>query len=456
MSNKQNILFRADSSSSIGIGHIMRDIVLAKQFEGSNIYFASEELEGNIIESIPYQVIKLKSNTINELDALIKELNIDMIVIDHYDIDYKFEKQLKTQNSKLKILSLDDTYEKHYCDILLNHNIYADEERYKELVPLHCILRCGSKYTLIRDEFLQESQKPKSKNKKYKKVFVAMGGADTANINIKILKVLKKIKNIKVNLITTTANQNLNKLKKYCKDKKWINLHINSNKVANLMRKSDFAIITPSVTLNEIYFMNLPFVAIKVATNQDEMYNYLKKSGYLVLKKYSSKKLTNMLETLFVTQGVVFKNFTSLDDDEAKMVLEWRNSQEIRRWMYNSQEIELQTHLTFINSLKDDKTKYYFLLKQDREYIGVIDLTNINDESAEIGVYKNPSLYGVGDTLMHAIIGYGFGSLGLNALYAEVFKDNKRAYELYTKHNFKKIGKKIINNKEVYRLELKR
>lgn len=456
MSNKQNILFRADSSSSIGIGHIMRDIVLAKQFEGSNIYFASEELEGNIIESIPYQVIKLSGNTIEELDTLIKELDIDMIVIDHYNIDYKFEKQLKTQNSKLKILSLDDTYEKHYCDILLNHNIYADEERYKELVPLHCILRCGSKYTLIRDEFLQESQKPKSKNKKYKKVFVAMGGADTANINIKILKVLKKIKNIKVNLITTTANQNLNKLKKYCKDKKWINLHINSNKVANLMRKSDFAIITPSVTLNEIYFMNLPFVAIKVATNQDEMYNYLKKSGYLVLKKYSSKKLTNMLETLFVTQGVVFKNFTSLDDDEAKMVLEWRNSQEIRRWMYNSQEIELQTHLTFINSLKDDKTKYYFLLKQDREYIGVIDLTNINDESAEIGVYKNPSLYGVGDTLMHAIIGYGFGSLGLNALYAEVFKDNKRAYELYTKHNFKKIGKKIINNKEVYRLELKR
>ena len=106
MSNKQNILFRADSSSSIGIGHIMRDIVLAKQFEGSNIYFASEELEGNIIESIPYQVIKLKSNTINELDALIKELNIDMIVIDHYDIDYKFEKQLKTQNLKFSALMI--------------------------------------------------------------------------------------------------------------------------------------------------------------------------------------------------------------------------------------------------------------------------------------------------------------------------------------------------------------
>jgi len=38
MSNKvKNILFRADSSSTIGIGHIMRDLVLATQYPKSNI-----------------------------------------------------------------------------------------------------------------------------------------------------------------------------------------------------------------------------------------------------------------------------------------------------------------------------------------------------------------------------------------------------------------------------------
>lgn len=135
MSSKQNILFRADSSSSIGIGHIMRDIVLAKQFEDSNIIFACMEFEGNIINQIPYQVIRLKSNHINEVDTIIKEYKIDLIVIDHYGIDEAYEKQLKIQNSKLKILSFDDTYEKHYCDILLNHNIYAQKEKYIDLVP---------------------------------------------------------------------------------------------------------------------------------------------------------------------------------------------------------------------------------------------------------------------------------------------------------------------------------
>ena len=44
----RNILFRADSSSFIGTGHIMRDLVLAKQYKTENIIFAVRELDGNI------------------------------------------------------------------------------------------------------------------------------------------------------------------------------------------------------------------------------------------------------------------------------------------------------------------------------------------------------------------------------------------------------------------------
>ena len=116
-----NILFRADSSSTIGTGHIMRDLVLAKQYPNSNIFFATQNLEGNlnhkIIES-GYEVIDLQSSNIDELDSVIKNLSIDLLIIDHYDIGYKEEKQLKNQNPTLKILSFDDTYEKHYCDVL--------------------------------------------------------------------------------------------------------------------------------------------------------------------------------------------------------------------------------------------------------------------------------------------------------------------------------------------------
>ncbi|MBT5935837.1 UDP-2,4-diacetamido-2,4,6-trideoxy-beta-L-altropyranose hydrolase [Sulfurimonas sp.] len=298
MSEIKNILFRADSSSTLGTGHIMRDLVLASQYQNATITFAVQNLVGNInykILEAGYKIKILKSNDIKELHKLIVKLNIDMIVIDHYGINYSYEKNLKLKNSSLKIFSLDDTYKKHYCDILLNHNISGDKKRYNGLVPKYCEVRAGSKYTLLRDEFIKEKKKLYKQNKK-KTIFLSIGGSDHSNINIKILEVLQKFKNLKVNLLTTYANANLQRLKNYTKNKKNIKLHVNSSSVARLMRKSDFGIITPSVTANEAYFLQLPFMLVKTADNQEDLYTFLKLKHYATIKKINYKKLTRLLK----------------------------------------------------------------------------------------------------------------------------------------------------------------
>ena len=298
-----NILFRVDSSSTIGTGHVMRDLVLAKQYKKSNITFCVQDLSGNInhkIDEAGYTIEILKNNSLKELDKLIKKQNIDLIVFDHYGIDEKFERTIKRKNPYIKILSLDDTYEKHHCDILLNHNINANPKKYKDLVPKNCKLKCGSKYTLLRDEFYKEKKKKRKKKlKKEKTVFIAMGGADHSNINIKILTVVTKFKGLNINIVTTTANKNLKELKKYCKRYKQIKLHINSNKIAKLMIKSNFAIVTPSVTVNEVYFMKLPFIAIKTADNQKEIYSYLKKNKFLTMAKFDKNRLKLKVKKMF-------------------------------------------------------------------------------------------------------------------------------------------------------------
>ena len=296
----KNILIRADSSSTFGTGHIMRDLVLAKNYSTSNITFATRSLKGNINNKITqnrYEIKILKSNDIKELSTLIKTLEINLLIIDHYDITYNQEKKLKVENPTITIMVLDGTYKQHYCDILLNHNIYAKKKQYKQLVPNWCKLKCGPKYTLLRDEFYEEKNKAYKLNKKFT-FFIAMGGADTAHLNIKILKVLKKFKHIKINLFTTSANRNLEELQSYCQTQKWIKLYINSNKIAKLMSKSDFAITTPSVTANELYFMQLPFLAIKTADNQQKMYQFLKNNDTIVLNKFSKRTLFNKIKNI--------------------------------------------------------------------------------------------------------------------------------------------------------------
>jgi spore coat polysaccharide biosynthesis predicted glycosyltransferase SpsG len=64
------------------------------------------------------------------------------------------------------------------------------------------------------------------------------------------------------------------------------------------MTKSHFAIITPSVTANEVYYLGLPFVAIQTADNQTDMYRYLKRKNHLALKKFDEKKFCKIVERL--------------------------------------------------------------------------------------------------------------------------------------------------------------
>jgi UDP-2,4-diacetamido-2,4,6-trideoxy-beta-L-altropyranose hydrolase/UDP-4-amino-4,6-dideoxy-N-acetyl-beta-L-altrosamine N-acetyltransferase len=420
----------------------MRDLVLAQKYskKGDTIIFATQNLDGNINHKIleaNYKLEALKSNDIKEVNKLIKKYNIDMIVIDHYNIDYEYEKQLKEQNIDLKILSFDDTYEKHHCDILLNHNISADKKKYKKLVPKNCKLKCGAKYTLLREEFIKEKNKTYKQNKKFT-FFVAMGGADTANINIKILKVLKKYKDIKVNLVTTRANKNLKELKQYCKYKKWIQLHTDSTKIAKLMKKSDCAIVTPSVTLNEVYFMKLPFLAIKMASNQDDIYQYLKKNNLNCMNKFNTKIFE--FEIMLAINNITIHNFISLNINQHKQVLKMRNTKSIRQWMYSTNTIFIEDHLEYIELLKIKKDRIYFLVMNNDENIGVVDLTNITHNSAELGIYANPTLYGKGKLLMDIIISYSFSIKNLQLLKANVVQNNTKAIALYEKYNFKKIN----------------
>jgi len=296
-----NILFRADSSSTIGTGHIMRDLVLAEQFKGAHIIFATQDLPGNInqkIEEKNYEIEALESNAIDELVNIIKKHSIEMIVIDHYGIDHNYEQALK-EATGITIFVLDDTYEKHYCDIILNHNVSAAPAKYKRLVPEGCEVRCGAKYTLLRDEFKTVKKARRYISEKDSlTVFIAMGGADHSNRNIGILKAINKFGNIKANVVTTRANKYLKELETFEKKYENITVHINTDKIASLMNESDFAIVTPSVTVNEVLFMELPFIAIQTADNQNEIAQYLEDHNFQVLRSYDENVLVQAIKTV--------------------------------------------------------------------------------------------------------------------------------------------------------------
>lgn len=256
--------------------------------------FATRALEGNLdalIKQNGYKHSTLQNNKVKTLAKLLKREKTDLLIIDHYEIDLAFEREIATTLPQLKIMVLDDTYKHHHCDILLNHNVYAKKKHYKNLVPKGTLLLCGAKHTLLRDEFLETS-----KISKRDSILIAMGGSDVKNLTLKILKSLPKEMAFSIDIITTNANKNLKKLQEFTKARDDITLHIQTQEVAKLARSARFAIITPSGFANELYALKTPFIAIQTAKNQEYMSAFLAKKGYPTMQSFHGKEFKKILK----------------------------------------------------------------------------------------------------------------------------------------------------------------
>jgi len=200
--------------------------------------------------------------------------------------------------------------------------------------------------------------------------------------------------------------------------------------------------------------MGVDLLAIQTADNQEDMYNYLLKNGYMVMKELDSKRLKDIVD---IKLNIELINFTNLSLEEKKMILEWRNHKDIRKWMYNRDIIGLSEHLSYIDSLASKKDRLYFIVKYRDEVIGVIDFTNIDhiNNKTDFGIYAKPNSRGFGKILMSTIIDYAFCNLKMDRLIAEVFIENSRAISLYKKFNFIQIDTKVVDGRGMVVMELK-
>ena len=289
----KKVLIRSDSSSNIGLGHIKRDLVYASRLRNTEISFAVQDLDGNINNTIPFPLHVLKTSTCDELIELCRDLKIDHLIIDNYAISYEDEKKIK-ESCALFLSVFDDTYEKHYCDEVINHNIGSQAIRYKGL--LQTTTQVSLIEPLVRDEFIKTKLRDRlrDKNKEFN-IFICMGGVDNTNLTPSIIEVCQQFNNTQLHIVTTSHNKNLPQLKDKVKSIHNIKLHIDTNEMARLMNQSDLAIITPSVIVHEVMFMKLPFIVIKSASNQNDIYSYLKEKGFNALKEFNEKELYNIL-----------------------------------------------------------------------------------------------------------------------------------------------------------------
>lgn len=321
----KKILFRCDSSSTIGLGHVKRCLVLAKRLKEQNnkleISFATLDLNGNINTEIlkhGFNVRILKDNKKTSLNHILKESNIDLIIIDSYEIDFIYEEQLKIQNKNLKILSFDDMLKSHKSDIVLNHGIQAKKSDYKKIISKNCKLFCGSEYTLLRDEFFESRKEKIAKNS----VAIILGGNDVLNLSSKIADLLLEINNkYKITVITTSVNSNIKELK----ENHNIELLVDINNIASILKSKSLVITASGGTFFEVLSLKKKFINIEVAKNQKVISKFLKKKNIkttIKAKNLTKKNLEEKIE--YIKENNIYKklNLKFSKDKLVKKILE--------------------------------------------------------------------------------------------------------------------------------------
>jgi len=271
-----NIVFRVDSSSKIGTGHVMRCLVLAEKLrsKGCSIIFICKNNEGNINDIIinkGFKLFILEQNNWQheEIKKIITNENIQVnwLIIDNYSLDFEFEYQM-CQYVK-KIMVIDDLENRwHFCNVLLDQNLYDVPIKYKSLVPQDCKIFLGLEYLLLREEFKVAKEKVKIKNK-IENILVSFGGTDSVNETTKVLEGLKTLQNVNIDVVV--GNSNINKyIIKYICYKQNYNYYEQVNNIAELINKADIAIGAGGISMWERCYLGCPSLVSISANNQIE------------------------------------------------------------------------------------------------------------------------------------------------------------------------------------------
>jgi len=148
----------------------------------------------------------------------------------------------------------------------------------------------------------------------------------------------------------------------------------------------------------------------------------------------------------FNIDDVEIINFLNISNEEREMVLDWRNHENIRKWMYSDNIISPGEHINFINRLANDSNNFYWVVKtKGGFYLGTIYLnkTDFKHKHVYIGIYSNPynKNKSKGHLLIQCIKKLAFEIAGLHTLKLEVIDSNQKAIDFYTKSGFSEEGR---------------
>jgi UDP-2,4-diacetamido-2,4,6-trideoxy-beta-L-altropyranose hydrolase len=271
---------RVDANAEIGVGHAMRCLALGEAclLAGGRADFVSAfptpALERRALErGIGFQCLSTvpgSEDDARKLIELAQQRSNPVVVIDGYVFGYPYQHAVK--RAGLRLLCIDDYgHAGRYCaDIILNQNLWATEQMYRRREPGTQLL-LGSKYVLLRREFLVACLRDREIPALAAKILVTLGGGDAHNVTLKIVEALTLLgmEGMTAIVVAGLTNSHAGLLRSVIDGLRLpIKLLDDTDSMAELMAWADLAVAAAGSTCWELAVMGVPTLAVVTAENQ--------------------------------------------------------------------------------------------------------------------------------------------------------------------------------------------
>lgn len=307
---KPTLIIRADANAKIGSGHVMRMFALAQSWklkDGKVIFITNCESAALIekLKAEDFEVIEVENSYPHPADWKITKQVLDKFenswcVVDGYDFDNGYYDLIRQNGNK--VLAVDDTVRLPFykVDAILNQNINAEKLNYECTDKTQLLL--GTKYTMLRQEFLKQKDWQRETPEIAQRILVTMGGSDIHNQTLKVIRAIEKLEfeNLQIRAVVGSSNPNIKELEKEVKKSSvHIELIRNAENMSELMIWANLAISAAGSTCWELCFMKVPSVLIVTAGNQIGIGEGLGEAGFAKsLGWFEQVSVVDLTETL--------------------------------------------------------------------------------------------------------------------------------------------------------------
>jgi len=294
------VLINAPASPVLGGGHLGRCLRLAEAFSlrGHEVVFLLADLGGGFPDRVLEAGFSLElspwggtATEVAYLGEAARRFQAGLLVVDRYDLSSAREAECCARLGRTALMVLDDCYVAHTCTVLLNHNLYAEEARYRReaLVPPTTLVLAGPDYVLFPPDlptYRRDHRSPCAAPK----VLVSLGGSVQRDLLGRVLPLLHKLLPLDATLtlvaVPSSDEVPLLLLSRLQEEGRNVRLLPPQPSLLPLFHEADIAVTGGGVSAIEAVALGVPLLVVRLAENQALNTAYLDAKGLAVVVEH--------------------------------------------------------------------------------------------------------------------------------------------------------------------------